>query len=250
MDNEFLPINEEYNEVPSVTQEVVEEEPKRFIIEECLPACFELWRKNIYTFMVSDHLNPGECWIEVIKDALSEENQEVYMTLGDDVEKFSYHRGSLNFGVNCVGLEAQERLLEIAKKFKMQDVPKDQAYITIEKFLMDYCGCYDQVENPNYRFMEEPWDVVLESDKLIEYMHEYDKWQASDESKKTIRKYNPDKARKPLDVLLKDNNMILDGDRVYISPFHYQKHMNYVEYKQKELSGLIQSEQDSTGTQK
>lgn len=57
----FLPENEGYSETTSSPQEEVEKNPTQYIIQECLPACLELWRKNIYTFMVSDHLNEGIC---------------------------------------------------------------------------------------------------------------------------------------------------------------------------------------------
>lgn len=43
----FLPENEGYSETMSSPQEAVENNPKRFIIEECIPACQELWKKNI-----------------------------------------------------------------------------------------------------------------------------------------------------------------------------------------------------------
>ena len=123
--------------------------PRKYIIEECIPACKELWSKNIYTFMVSDHLNDGECWIELDADALSDDNKSIYLDLdSNEVKKFSYHRGAINFGVRCVGKEAQEKLLEIAQKFEMQDVQEKLGYISIEKFLMDYCDCYEEYENP------------------------------------------------------------------------------------------------------
>ena len=52
---EFLPMNPEFNEEMTVPMEVVEKNPQRFIIQECIPACQELWRKNIYTFMASKY---------------------------------------------------------------------------------------------------------------------------------------------------------------------------------------------------
>ena len=157
----FLPQNDELNETQASPQEEVEKNPKKFIIEECIPACQELWNKNIYTFMVSDHLNENQCWIEIDGDCLSEENMKILQELNAPI-KFSYHKGCYNFGVDKVGLEGQKELLELAKQFKMQDVAKDYAYITKEKFLMDYCDCYDKIPNPNYREMQEPWTVSLE----------------------------------------------------------------------------------------
>ena len=100
----FLPINDELEETSHSAQEEVEQQPKKYIIEECIPACQELWSKNIYTFMVSDHLNENVSWIEVIFESLSEENKKILQELsGDDVIKFSYHKGCANFGVKKVG---------------------------------------------------------------------------------------------------------------------------------------------------
>ena len=87
--------------------------------------------------MVSDHLNENVSWIEVIFESLSEENKKILQELsGDDVIKFSYHKGCANFGVKKVGKEGQERLKALAQKFKMQDVPANLAYITPDKFLL------------------------------------------------------------------------------------------------------------------
>ena len=44
----FLPLNDEYSETMASPMEEVESNPRKFIIEECIPACKELWRKNIY----------------------------------------------------------------------------------------------------------------------------------------------------------------------------------------------------------
>ena len=74
----FLPLNDELNETMNSSMEDVEKSPRTFIIEECVPACKELWKKNIYTFMVSDHINEGVCWIEIIWDNLSDENKEIF----------------------------------------------------------------------------------------------------------------------------------------------------------------------------
>ena len=167
----FLPENAELNETMSSPQELVETNPRRFIIEECIPACQELWSKNIYTFMVSDHLNEGQCWIEIIVDGLSDENKEVFMNLsGDDVIKFSYHRGTINFGVKLVGKEGQSRLLELAQQFQMQDVPINQSYISMQDFLLEYCGCYDEIPNPNYIEMKPAWEMELSVEQIADYM--------------------------------------------------------------------------------
>lgn len=224
----FLPPNDELNETMNSSMEDVEKNPRTFIIEECIPACKELWKKNIYTFMVSDHLNEGVCWIEVVANNLSDENKEIFTQLeGEDIIKFSYHEGCVNFGVNCVGAQGQARLLELAQQFQMQDVPHGEAYITLPEYLVK-CGCYDEVENPNYVSMTNPLDMVLPVDQIADYFIKYDEWKNSDRSKKTHKVFNQSKVTKPLEEYFVDSDVILDGDRVYLSDYHYKKHLNYV----------------------
>ena len=225
-----LPVNPELDETMTSPQELVEANPRRFIIEECIPACQELWSKNIYTFMVSDHINEGQCWVEIIADGLSSENKEIFMNLfGDDVIKFSYHRGAINFGVKHVGKEGQSRLLELAKQFQMQDVPVNKAYILMQDFLINYCGCYDEIPNPNYVEMKHVWTMdYLSLEQRIEYIKKYDEWEDSLASKKTLKQFNPNKLAKSVYEVAAEKGMIIDGDRVYLSKFHYKKHQNYL----------------------
>lgn len=227
INNGFLPISDEYHDAIHCSQEIVEENPSRFIITECLPACKELWRKNIYTFMVSDYLDVGHCWIEIVADTLSDDNKLIYGQMkGNNVIKFSYHKDTLNFGINEVGKEGQLELLELAKQFQMQDVPKGIAYISVKDFLMDYCDCYDVIPNPKYK-PKNILDVETSEDLL-----EFENWQDSLEGHPTIHKFNPSKVNEPINVLVAQNHMIMEDDRIYLSQFHYQKHQKYVEYIQ------------------
>lgn len=224
----FLPVNDELNETMNSSMEEVEKNPRIFIIEECIPACKELWKNNIYTFMVSDHINEGVCWIEVIWDNLSDENKEIFIQLeGEDIIKFQYHRGSVNFGVKYVGVQGQVKLLELAQKFQMQDVPYGEAYITLPEYLIR-CGCYDEIENPNYVPMTEPWNMDLPRDQLSDYLVKYDEWKYSDKSQKTHRVFNQAKMTKPLEEYFDGTGVVYDSNRVYLSDYHYKKHMNYV----------------------
>lgn len=224
----FLPVNDGYNETMHTSMEYVEANPREFIIEECVPACCELWNKNIYTFMVSDHLNEGVCWIEVISKNLSDENKEIFNSLeGEDVVKFSYHKGCVNFGINTVGERGQKRLLELAQNFKMQDVPYGEAYITINEFLFN-CGCYKEIKNPDYVEMENPLGLDLPPKEMLKRSREYHDWLSSSRSSETIKVFDQSKVTKPLEEYFEGREEILDGDRVYLSNYHYQKHMNYV----------------------
>lgn len=228
--DEFLPLNEEYSETMASPMEEVENNPKKFIIEECIPACKELWEKNIYTYMVSDYVNENQCWIEIDVNNLSEENLNVYRELGgDDVIKFSYHAGFLNFGVKGVGKKAQQRLLELASKFQMQDVPYGYAYITLEEFLIEK-GCYKVIKNPNYVKMEKPNYLKADSYEDIEYQDEYEEWLASDKSEEFLKVFDKSKMTKSLEEYLKESNAIYEDNRIYLSEYHYNKHKNYVNY--------------------
>lgn len=227
----FLPENDGYCETMTSPQEEVEKNPTQFIIQECLPACQELWRKNIYTFMVSDHLNEGICWIEIIADSLSEENKDIYLAMTDnEAVKFSYHSGTINFGVRYVGKEGQKRLLELAKKFQMQEVPQELAYITTQDFLMRYCECFHEYRNPDYKPMLSPWEADIKLEEMADYMNKYEEWQNSIESHQFLKTFAPEKVTKSIVDLVNEQGMILEDDRVYLSQFHYQKHKNYVNY--------------------
>ena len=230
----YLPSSSEYQTEFQSSQEVVEQEPKHFIMPECLPACKELWNKNVYTYMVSDHGNEGECWIEVVADFLSDENKDVYMQLEDeDIIKFSYHHGTLNFGVKCVGQIAQQKLLEMAKQFKMQDVPMGLggAYLKTTDFLIRYCDCYEEYDNPTYKPMKPIWKMEnLSIEEQIKYIQKYSEWEHSEESKPKLIKFAKEKVVKPIEEYAKEHNMIYEDGRVYFSEFHYNKHKNYIQY--------------------
>lgn len=144
--------------------------------------------------------------------------------------KFSYHTGAINFGVRCVGREGQQRLLELAQRFQMQDVPKGQAYIDPQDFLMKYCNRYEEYPNPNYKPMLALWDAGIKMEEMADYMKKYEQWQRSTVSKQTLRKFAPEKATKSIAELANERSMIFENDRIYLGPFHYHKHKNYVNY--------------------
>ena len=122
-----LPLPDIYCSTYHVDQEIVEETPERFIVPECIPACKELWRKNIHTFMVCDDLDQsGEVltsWIEVADEQLSEENLRILRSFEGrkNVRIFHYHPRCTNFEVPFVGKKAQDELLKLAKEFVEQE---------------------------------------------------------------------------------------------------------------------------------
>ena len=130
--------NKQYEGAPRVSQEMVEEEPRRWIIEECVPACEILWNKNIYTFMCSDSID-RDAWIELELSCLSDENKAVLETIREEYPCFQYHTGCLNIMVPGMGKKAQQELINIANRFVIQDVPSEYATFNMDDIHM-ICG--------------------------------------------------------------------------------------------------------------
>ena len=70
---EYMQQSNKFSEVSQTSMEEVENNPEKFIMTECIPACKELWSKNIYTFMVSNYIGENGIWIEIY-DEISDEN--------------------------------------------------------------------------------------------------------------------------------------------------------------------------------
>ena len=131
----IFPVPEEYCSECPTGMECVEANPERFIVPECIPACKELWSKNIYTFMVCDmvDLETGRAWICLKDILLSDRNKEVLASLDQipNVQVITwdfYYENTAYITVQLVGQAAQDALLDIAKRFEMQDVPEGDAY--------------------------------------------------------------------------------------------------------------------------
>lgn len=231
--NNFLPLNKNYHPVMSAPMEEVEAHPEVYILEECIEACKILWSKNIYTFMVSDRGDIDSSWIEVFENGLSPVNMDVIKNMtGEDIIKYKYHRSCINFGVKCVGQEAKERLIELANSFQMQDVCEGYAYMSVNDALINL-GICRYVENPDYYPMESPYFGKVSFDNPQEfgnYIVKYEKWQNSINSKETLPVYDPTKLSKPKEEYFKEAGFVYvpSEERVYLSDYHYQKHLNYL----------------------
>lgn len=131
----ILPVPEEYRSDYPTDMEHVEANPERYIVPECIPACKELWSKNIYTFMVCDFLDleMGWAWICIKHTLLSNRNKEILASLNQisnvtvDTSD-NYYEDTAYIKVPFVGQAAQNALLDIARRFEMQDVPEGYAY--------------------------------------------------------------------------------------------------------------------------
>ena len=211
--------NKQYEGAPRVSQEMVEEEPRRWIIEECVPACQILWDKNIYTFMCSDGID-SDAWIELELECLSPENMDILEEIKKEYVCYQYHQGCLNISVSGKGKKAQEELIKIANRFKMQDVPSKYATFTMKKVYM-INGCSKEVENPNYVSIQEQLANMT-----------FSNWGISIEEP-TIWALDPDKIVKSDEEYISDIGAIKDGDTIYVNEFHYNKHLKYIESLEK-----------------
>lgn len=221
---ERLSANKVYEGASRVKQEEVESNPRRWIIEECVPACEILWNKNIYTFMCSDSLDKN-AWIELVLENLSEENLAILEEIKSEYICYQYHKGCINISVNGMGKSAQDELIEVATRFKMQDVPKNEATIRIDDLFIA-SGCYKEVPNPKYRPLKEQLEEMTLED-----------WDAAVEPE-TLRVFDISKLNKPIKDYIEDYGGVLDEQGViYRSQFHYDKHLKYLEcMKEKEIN--------------
>lgn len=210
--------NKRYKGASHVTQDMVEIEPEKWIIKECIPACKILWSKNIFTFMCSDYVD-YDAWIELDLDVLSNENLEILEQIKLEYECFSYHQGCINIKVTGMGKKAQSELIKIANRFKMQDVPHKYAVISLEELLMS-CGCFSLIKNPDYVSVEEQMAKM-----------DFENWRNVEFSEPTIRVFDSLKVVKPVEEYIADYGAVVSEDgTIYVDQFYYDKHLNYVFY--------------------
>lgn len=211
--------NKAYEGASRVSQEAVETEPRRWIIEECVPACEILWEKNIYTFMCSDGLD-DDAWISLEIDCLSPENIDILRSItGNDGSP--YGRGSLI--ANGKGKGAQEQLIKMAELFVMQDVPEKYAVISREE-LLRRCGCFVQIPNPEYKAFDDDGMEGVGLEDLEEYRRRL-------YTPEFIEQLDESKVTKSIEEYASDVGAIIDPDTgiIYDGKFHYDKHLKYIE---------------------
>ncbi|MBD9115436.1 hypothetical protein EGP95_06655 [bacterium] len=229
----YMQQSNKFSEVSQTSMEEVENNPEKFIMTECIPACKELWSKNIYTFMVSNYIGENGIWIEIY-DEISDENLKYLKSLkSKNISVSIYHDGCYKIEVNHIGKNASDLLLEVCKGFKMQDVPKNIAYFSEEEFLIK-CGCYNELLNPNYVEMKEFYEMEFDTfEEQKNYMSKYREWELSENSKKIVKTFNPNKKEKTTEEYVIERDMIYEDGRVYLSKFDYEKHLKYVHYIEK-----------------
>ena len=225
-----MPQSDNFGEVSHVSEEEVENNPEKYIMTECIPACKELWSKNIYTYMVSNYVGESGIWIEIYNE-ISVENLDYLKGLKEkNINVNIYHDGCYRIEVSHIGQAASDLLLEICKGFKMQDVPKNIAYYNEEDFLIN-CGCFDEIENPDYYEMKEFYELEFSNtEEVHDYIRKFNEWQHSEKSKKYLKKYNPQKKIKSTEEYVQEKNMIFENGIIFKSKFDYDKHIKYIQY--------------------
>lgn len=217
----FIYPNLQYKGCSRTSQEDVENNPEKYVIEECLNACKILWGKNIYTFMCSEYADTQSTWIEMLLDNLSDENKEIIKNLDEEkyIKHYGYHHGSVLVGVRKIGYQAKEEITNLAGMFKLQDVPENEACISLENALISL-GYFKEIPNPDYVDISE---VSISSWEDLQKLYDHKCHE------KTLRVYDATKITKPIPEILAESEYILDeeSEKIYRSLFHLKKHQEY-----------------------
>lgn len=178
-------------------QEIVEGNPKGFVAEEEIPASKILWEKNIYTRMSGLPYEDGYSWIEIYFQQLSSENKEIAQRIGDNQSR---GRDRCLIQTEHVGSNGQRELLNLAKEFKMQDVP---------------CSCESSIDILQKTLVCNGAYVTLE--RFLELVNNH--------SKRAI-------VAEDIAQIAKEYGAIYEEEtkRIYCSQFDYDKHQKYMEY--------------------
>lgn len=130
----LLPLSKLKISASHASQEDVESDPESFIDPECLPACKDLWDKNIYTFMVSDELETNS-WIEFPIEALSYNNRIIMLDLvaQGKATLTCYHERCVRMDASATGAKGRDELLAMTAQFEMQDVKENLAYKVVQE---------------------------------------------------------------------------------------------------------------------
>lgn len=110
--------------------------PERYIIPGCLEACYELWNKNIETFMCS---NLQDNHFYVLIGDLSSDNMEKIHNLMEVDSRYFYSDYRQCYGIKVPGTTVRDKqmLTQLASVFEMQDV-LPYRYQNEEEFLASY----------------------------------------------------------------------------------------------------------------
>lgn len=148
--------------------EEVMKTPEKFIIPECIDACRILWDKGIDTVQCGNYDDPVEngFWIEIDSLCLSEENRNIFNSLVNTDNRFSYHgaQHALTLRVDRSSCASQE-LCCMANLFSLQDT---NHFVTEESFLDAYKRTGGEQYIDAYGYIERKINPEYENAKLEE----------------------------------------------------------------------------------
>lgn len=124
-------MNENHYNYGYVELEEVMENPREFIIPECLPACRACWNKNIETFMVSNYEDDH---LYVLFNKLSEENESIIRNLMETDSRYFYDEFRKTYGIKVNGRTQADiiELMDLTGALAVQDTTR---YRKAEDFL-------------------------------------------------------------------------------------------------------------------
>lgn len=190
-----------------VDLEYVVEQPEEYIIPECLPACKDLWGKNIDTVQCSNY---GDKKLYIELGLLSDENKAILRELIEhNAVGYSFNGVNLVGGRNENRIEAKtpEELYELARAFVMQDVQEGEGFASVEDFLKEF----------------------RTSEELDKYGNVIELLDGQGYPNATLER--------ALIALRKEHLYIPDEGRVYKNDFYLQKHNNYLKFKNPNKEG-------------
>lgn len=193
---------------PYVELETVMANPGEYIIPACLPACRELWNKNIETFMVS---NLQDNHLYVLIENVSPENKAIFDQLHKQDNRFvidGYRGNILGIAVEGTDERAMAELKALTEVFRVQDTLRFQ---TAEEFL------------EKYKYTDGKW--VVQDDGTIR------------------RDKNPELENITLQEALaksgKTHLYVPEEGKIYESTTYLQWHKKYIQAKEDEIKDQL-----------
>lgn len=221
---------------PMLIEEIIADGIEKYIEKPCIEPCQVLWFLNVETFESNANSAFDEAWIALLE--LSEENQIIF----DELAKSYPHNYKRSYGLKegeslHVNFDPQKPnqtiidFLKLIKNFKMQDISK-RGYQTIEDFLINTYGCYKEVPNPEYIYMEPvvPSNLSSNFEEIIEYME----YKYSLKSKKVIKVLDKTKMKKSAEQYIATAGLtdlyIPNEGKIYKNQFYLNNHKRYLQY--------------------
>ena len=196
-----------------------------YIIPELQAACKALWEKNIYTFMCSNREDVVPAYIILLP--LSDENKNRFEALKQTNPGYFIE----NRGYDCINIpdvtkmseeEISNTFLTLISNFVKQDV-QPNFYQSAKDYLIS-CGCYEEIDNPNYVKMDiNDFAASVSLENLGSFV---------DIEEPTIKVFSQDKMEKSFEEYVyengDENRVDFSTGNVYVEPYFLERHLEFV----------------------